>query len=486
MSFLRSIFVSIVLATTVQSQTPPTDTPPPFAEFATAFRKSHHVDAADPTDFDAQVFFEREWVFEKIGAFNLLYPRAGLEDKARQEELRSLATCIIDLEALWLEWFGQGARSDVTRADLSLLKRWLATARPQASKLAEPKLGLFAFFAATEKELSAAARVVTVFQDGSALGYAPKTDIRPQILFAPTRKEFLDVVSFFGWVDPERQGLFWNSGAGRWSECFWNATQVLSLEDPPNKVDPSHPWDGVTMNLKSATGIVEHVATRSAHSLCTTFFGYALDPAFESGLCQNTAIALYGRNNSRSGGSGRGNSVDGFSMFVPGGQKQGGQLPGFSADSPWRVTAGADWFVKPLRDSQRVSSKDSTQGKEKTSTFELLSTDHVRKRFVRAPFFGDAAATKEVPTKEFLPDYLEFFRAYKSCFVHWLFEEGSGKSGKPSHAKLGELLRSVAVAADGVRFEALLTQCYAMPWSAPEPKPDNLEWTFLAWLARQK
>ncbi|HTF90557.1 MAG TPA: hypothetical protein VK843_19220 [Planctomycetota bacterium] len=483
--FHRVSLVSVLLAATAWCQTPISDPPPPFAEFAAAFGKAHHVES-DPANFDVQAFFVREAVFERVGPFDLIYPRTGLESKPRQEELRAMASCIIELEALWLEWFGTGASAEAARADLALLKRWLATGRPQPAKLSDPKLGVLDFFAASDKERDAAARVTAVFQDGTALGYKPKTETRMQILLAPTRKEFLEFVAFFGWADPDHRAAFWDNGAIRWTECFWNAIQVLSLEDPAGKMDLAHPWDGTSMNLKWATGAVEHVSTRSAHSLCTTFFGYALDPAFESGMCQNTSIALYGRNNARSGGSGRGNSVDGISMFVPGGQKSGGRLPGYSADSPWRATAGSDWFVKPLRTSQRVASKDASSGKEKTSTFEVTATDNVKKLFVRAPFLGDAAANKEVPAKEFLPDYLEFFRAYKSCFVHWLFEEGAGKSGKPSRDKFAELLRLVASSPEGARFEDLLSKAYGLPWSGADPKPENLEWTFLNWLSHQK
>ncbi len=486
MSILRAALVSVLLSATGWCQTPGTDLPVPFTEFAESFKKSHHIELSDAAGFDTHAFLEREWLCDKVGTFDLFYPRLGLEAKARQEELRDIVGCVIDVQAQWLEWFGTGASADAARADLGLLKKWIASARAQTSKLADPAITLFTFFSAGEKELSAAARIVTAFQDGSALGYTPRSDVRPQILIAPTRKEFLELVAFFGWADPNLRASFWDNGAARWSECFWNQVQMLSLEDPPGKPNSAAPWEGVTMNLKAPTGVVEHVATRSAHSLCTTYFGYTLDAAFESGLCQNVAIEIYGRNNSRSGGSGRGNSVDGWSMFIPGGNKNGGRLPGMSADSPWRATVGADWFVKPLRDSQRVASKDATRGNEKTSTFELSATDNVKKLFVRAPFFGQPATVKAVPAPEFLPDYLEFFRAYKSCFVHWLFEEGAGKSGKPSHAKLAELLRNVAAAPGGTPFEELLAQCYSQPWSAADPKPENLEWSFLAWLARQK
>ncbi|MEO6710522.1 MAG: hypothetical protein ABI054_07275, partial [Planctomycetota bacterium] len=76
--------------------------------------------------------------------------------------------------------------------------------------------------------------------------------------------------------------------------------------------------------------------------------------------------------------------------------------------------------------------------------------------------------------------------AYKSCFVHWLFEEGAGKAGKPSRDKFAELLRTVASSPAGTHFEDLLSKAYELPWSGADPKPENLEWAFLNWLSHQK
>jgi hypothetical protein len=459
---------------------------PPFAEFAEAFRKEHKIETADPTDFDAQALLSREWLSARVGVFEMLYPRAGLENKPRQEELKLLLGCVLDQQAQWVEWFGVAPASTAVRQDLTALKRWVGSARTQPFKLKNADLGLMEFLGAGDKELATAARIAAAFDDGSVLGYKQRGEQTAQLIFAPTRLEFMHLVAFFGWVDPERQATFWDDGAAKWSETYWNSIQVLSLEDPPSKPNPKDPWAGTSMSAKEPTGVVEHVASRATHSLCTAMFGYGLDPAFESGLCQNVAIALYGRNNSRSGGSGRGHSTDGWSMFIPGGNSNGGMLPGISADSIWRSTAGSDWFVKPLKDSQRVASKDASMGREKTSTFEVTANDRVKKLFVRAPFLGQAALGKELPADEFLSDYLEFFRAYKSCFVHWLHEEGGGKNAKLSHAKLAELLRNVAAAPEGAMFEELLSSCYGMPWSSTESKPESLEWDFLAWLSRQK
>ena len=103
---------------------------------------------------------------------------------------------------------------------------------------------------------------------------------------------------------------------------------------------------------------------------------------------------------------------------------------------------------------------------------------------MRAPFFGSAAQGKELPPPEFLTDYLEFFRAYKSCFLHWLREKSTPKPDA-SRAKFAELLRQVAEAGSAAGFEELVSEVYAIPLSAADLSKDSLEQRFLAWLATQ-
>jgi len=114
----------------------------------------------------------------------------------------------------------------------------------------------------------------------------------------------------------------------------------------------------------------------------------------------------------------------------------------------------------------------------------LKSDDTSKRTFVRAPFFGSAAQGKELPPPEFMTDYLEFFRAYKSCFVHWLRDESAGK-GEGGEAKFAQLLRQVAEAGSAASFEELVAEVYAVPLASADFSKDNLELRFLAWLAGQ-
>jgi hypothetical protein len=230
-----------------------------------------------------------------------------------------------------------------------------------------------------------------------------------------------------------------------------------------------------------ATGLAQHVAQRTGVTLCWHCFGAALDPAFELAIGQTIVVDLYGENNTRSGGSGRSNTTDGITAFIPGGNSAGGALPPTNAESSWRTTLGKDYFAKPLRESQKMGAKSGKTKDEKLAYFQLLN-DTGNKRFpVRAPFFGSAAQGKELPPTEFMSDYLEFFRAYKTCFVHWLREESEAKAAD-AHVKFAKLLQKVAEAGGAAAFQDLVAEAYGEPYSDLDLAKSSLEMRFLHWL----
>jgi hypothetical protein len=103
---------------------------------------------------------------------------------------------------------------------------------------------------------------------------------------------------------------------------------------------------------------------------------------------------------------------------------------------------------------------------------------------VSAPFFGAQVAKKPYPKFEFLPDYREFFRAYKCCFFDWLKKSGDKTSPEASDAKFREFLKKLNGRAPDVTYEALVQQIYGVPLSAANGSSDSLEWRFLDWLAK--
>jgi hypothetical protein len=96
---------------------------------------------------------------------------------------------------------------------------------------------------------------------------------------------------------------------------------------------------------------------------------------------------------------------------------------------------------------------------------------------------GAAAKGKETPPNDFMADYMEFFRAYKTGFVHWMRESAAGEG---SRAKFAKLLRTANEAGSAATFDELVQETYGVPLSGPAAEPQSLEWRFLAALAAKR
>ena len=152
----------------------------------------------------------------------------------------------------------------------------------------------------------------------------------------------------------------------------------------------------------------------------------------------------------------------GRSIFVPGGNPDGGFLPPVSAESRWRGTKGKDHFVAILAQIQEQSGKKAKSRVEKLARFELVSDDGSRRELVSAPFLGPNAVK---PGQDVLPDYLELVRCYGVAFLHWLRLEGAGKPGE-SAARFGEFLRTLARGVTSEELPRVLKELYLQPLSA--------------------
>jgi hypothetical protein len=235
------------------------------------------------------------------------------------------------------------------------------------------------------------------------------------------------------------------------------------------------------MNAREKTGLLQHVVQRATFSLVANYCGPDVALLFQSALAQNLVIAVYGENNARSGGNDRPSDSAGMDTFIPGAPGMGGSLPSSNADSPWRHTRGSDYFLRPLRRSQKSA---AGTGAEKGRRFELLAGER-EKHVVAAPFIGRAAKGKTPVPEKFLGDYLEFHRAYRSGFLHWLQEHGAGNAKAANAAKFAELVRRLCAPKDGQDFEGVCRELYGVPLSGTDPGIDSLEGRFLVWVAHQ-
>jgi hypothetical protein len=330
-------------------------------------------------------------------------------------------------------------------------------------------------------------------RSGAAAGL--KLDLKPtRLAFLPSRGDFTGFASFVGTLHPEWKTILWTAALNVRNEFHINDLIGLPLEAPSLDGGPVGP----SMNDREKTGLLEHVTQYAGDKLLREWWPgpkdradatvEKLDPGVEIGASINLVIELYGENNSRVFGSGEGKSTPGKNKFVRGGKSTGGKFAKQSADSRWRNELGKDYFVTELRRAQNEGMKMAGEsGKTAPSPnahFNLDCKTPGEHDYVSAPFLGTAAATKEVG-EEFMGDYQEFLRAYRSCFVHWLASFAKGKGEPPPPRPFAKLLRD-CVKGDGKAFDEHVAVCFGMPLSSPAPATEALEWQFLEWLTKQK
>lgn len=461
-----------------------------FAALAESYRRAHGLEGQTQAQIDVDAHLDQVYVRAELGVVDARYPRADVADKSRVRELQEVALALIDVQVRFLEWTGAGNDAEsALRKDWASLRKAIAGARPPSwSSVGAPIPGeLTAVLGLGPDALALATRVGAAARSGEAFGASVGRAQPIQIVFTPSRRQFVELGAFIGWYDEAARGSFWVEGMPSWADMFWRDRQILPLTYAPAKVSADDLSAGYSMNDREKTGLVEYVAQRGTHSVLWFYFGDRLDTAIESGVALDVPIAVYGQNNARTGSATRGNVTQARSVFIPGAPPKGGFLPRNSADSGWRDSLGADHFVKALRDAQKAGAREAPKDALQHGAFELTSDDTSKHAIVAAPFLGAAAVDKPPPAEEFLQDYAEFYRAYKACFVHWLRTEGAPKGGKKgAEESFARLFRTMLAPAEGTDFESAVQAVYGQPLSSAEPGTPSLESRFLAWLAKQK
>jgi hypothetical protein len=451
-----------------------------FAKLADTYLAAHPVPGEDSA-LSMEKLVEAHFTPARVGAIDLRFPRAYLKDKAAMASFKEVVTAILQVHGAWFDVVGaSGAATDAARADVLELIKWLKTAKPAPEP--EKAADFFEVFVGGAEQAARVARVADGFRSGAALGLEPRGGKLQMLVVSPERRDFLELAGVFGKLEPEARGVHWNDQLLGWTEFGWNTIQVVALQYPPLKPDADKLKDGMSMNEREPTGLAQHVAQRCAVQLCWHTCDKLLDPALEIALAQALVVDLYKGNNTRSGGASRGNSVDGITAFVPGGNPNGGALPPNNADSSWRATLGADYFLKPLRAAQKAGAKLADDRSDKHTYFQIVSDDTAKRLAMRAPFFGLAARDKEVPAPEFLRDYQEFFRAYKTAFAHWLRDE-RGKGTKEARERFSALVKQVVEAGSAATFEEVVQEIYGLPLSSKDAAAKTLEREFCEWLS---
>ena len=451
-----------------------------FPKLARGWLDAHALDGKLASDTSLTELLDANYANAELGAFTVRFPRSFLADKAHFDDFEDTCRALVEVQAAWLDWLdAKGDDATRARADAAAILKWLGSLKPSAASAKAPDF--FSGFAGWDAIKPSVEHLRDSFRSGAALGFKPFASTPQTLVISPTRQDFADLAAVMGHFDEGTRNVYWNQGLIGWTELAWNDLQVLSIQYPPVEPRGDDLSQGTGMNEREPTGLRQHVAQRGGIGLCWHSFGQVLDAAVEMGIAQALVIDIYRENNTRSGGGGRGSISAGTEAFIPGGNPNGGALPPTNADSSWRSNGGADYFHKVLRTAQTAGAKTAKSKDERIAYFQIMSDKGSDRRAVRAPFFGLTSGGKEVPPSEFMSDYMEFFRAYKTAFVHWMREEAAGKE---SHAKFAQLLKTVNEAGSAAGFDELTKEVYGVALSAAGPEVDSLEWRFLAQLAK--
>jgi len=501
MAGLRSLFVLPAMTALALPGFAQDDIEIPFEEFGQQLLSEHFGKGARADEHSLEDLVAKRYATVSLGLFNLGYPVDLLGEKQASSDYAELATGLLDLQDRWIEWLtaddGSGAEA---RADCAALRAWVADWDKKAlAKIARAEeRDLFRFFTAPAQVIEAQTRLDAFLHDVEHLGLAPKPDEQVDILFSPTRLDFIEMLGLAGLHAPQQQEVLWDVSADQWTQ-FWSGwTLVAALEYGPWTGFDAEFRSGKSMKSWESTGMVEQVILQSTMTLLRHCMTRDLDH-FENALAMNLVIEVIGQINTVDGEGQIGRSgakTQPYKRFVPGGASEGGRLPPKSAapynmvvKNQWREGNGADYFLKPLRKGQKDGAKRASKAKkndrarDKTANFTLISVEG--KYVVSAPFLGVHADEQEYPPFEYLNDYGELFRAYKSAFYNWLRVKGTVEGEAP--AQWARVLRALPeVDFESRPFEAILAEIYGLPLSAANGETDSLEWRFLAYIKKGK
>jgi len=432
----------------------------------------------------------------ELGLFEVLVPAGRLADDDWLDPLKEVSLGLIDAQLEWIEWLPASDDSAPPPRslanDVKLLKKWIGSwkakdlaairARDASSADSEP-VDLFAITGASDKVRTASANLATYMRAGGPLG-PHESSASARMILLPEREDFVEYLAVVGLLEPRHRPFFWIAGCELWTEFDYDGTRALALEYATPDAHQDY-RRSTSMRSRNPKALVEHVTHLATRSLLESSFREGMEPMLAAGIANDLVITLYGEADTRTDGDLRSRATQARSVFIPGGNPNGGTLPATDANSRWRAQKGAGWFVEELRRAQEDGAKKVKEKWQEDASF-VLRSDAGQPLLVHAPFLGPGATF--VPDSEYQGDYAEFLRAYRACFLHWLRVDGGGKH-KASRARYSELLRGIA--AGDRPLPEVFGEVYGAPLSAPTGpelfprKGGPLEGRFLTWLAKQ-
>jgi hypothetical protein len=431
-----------------------------------------------------------------VGPFDLEIPHEMLGDKQGLDNLRNITLALSRAVIEWTQW--QGAEKQVSQDMTQLIPRWAAQWKPTKSfaiKKANSRdftdvMGL------DDEQRALLKQLEDLCDDPANLALVIPQGRQLRLILAPTRLGFMQWNGYAGLADESLRAVIWFDDASQWTQFWLGWDLVIALEYASwNGFDPT--FKASQPMKKVGDGIMaQHVVQQATFGLLRSCRPSAPEARYETALAMLMAIEACGEVNTIDGAGGvstSGAKTRPYSKFVPGGNPKGGTLPGRSSaalstivECRWRKGHGADGFAGPLKQGQTEGGKaaKSEKGADVLANFVLKQEDNSGKHLVHAPFFGPHADAQEYPPLEYLVDYAEFYRAYKTGFFYWI--EKHGIDEKNPGEKWTELVRGLSKINEQFNFDQLVEEVYGLPISAENGASDSLEWRFLRWLSKAK
>lgn len=426
------------------------------------------------------------FVHALVGSVEVRIPVEALEDSSWSDRALDSLAALCELQVTWGEWIDDEddeALEDRRKRIAALGKTLRKTRGSQVRSLdLGPGQDLLLALGIDEELLGdGTPQPVEGSMQQQDGGLAPLAPDAVRVVLMHERGPFLQYVGAAGVSFPYLREFFWKPDVEQWLSIDHDETRVLSLSfsDPGSRTS-----QGTPMDERNPQALEEHVTLMAARGLMAFDFGAGLEPMLAGGLATELVIELYGEADTYTDGDVAARETEARSVFIPGGNPNGGILPVVKADSRWRADLGRDHFVEPLRSSQKAGGKEASRKQGKLVNFQLQDESERKTFLLQAPFLGPGAS-EEPPPAAFSNDHLGLLRAYRTAFLHWLRTNG-GKGKKDSAAKFKQLLGELAVADNSEGTAAVLEAVYGLPLSVPDlEEEDSLEGEFLNWLKKQ-
>ncbi len=462
-----------------------------YSELAQSFLASKGKAEAKRNDTFPDTIIEEAFLEASVGVFQVWAPLDELQDLEAAKNYRDLCVALCQAQTGWIEWLGEGAKhGDELLENFATYQSWVEGWNPSLITAAGKKQqrdvrDIFAFpenVQASGQLIADALRHKRVLGDGIG---QPKPI---KLVLMPSRKGFVEFIAYGGHQFPNDQKNFWRPDIQNWTHFTLNDYMVMALEYASPASGPGEYLAAYDMNTKSKTGMQEQIVQMGLNQMLDHQHGDALPASLASGLAINLVTQIYDHCTSRIDGDIRGKVTSKRSVFVRGGLPQGGILPPNSAESRWRVNYGSKHYAPILKQVQASGAKEAKSQKLKVDKYNcfLLELDNGSGTYLtQAPLLGPAGGPTEKLADAVYGDYLEFTRAYRCAFLHWLQYNGFKKE-KDSLAAFGKFLGKLSGDLDGPGIAEIAEEIYGAPLSDAEASKKTLEGRFLKWISNHK